>query len=87
MRRAGSTKIGSSTSASRVTCHDSVSITATDSTSWITFVTSPARVEVNARCAPMTSLFSRDTSAPVLVRVKNATGIRCTCPNTARRKS
>ena len=42
---------------------------------------------MNARWAPITSLFSRLTSAPVRVRVKNATGIRCTCPNTARRRS
>ena len=37
--------------------------------------------------APMTSLLSRLTSAPVRVRVKNATGIRCTCSKTARRRS
>ena len=33
-------------------------------------------VEVNARWAPITSLLSRDTSAPVWVRVKNASDIR-----------
>ena len=75
-RRAGMTKIGSSTSAISVTCHDSVSMTASDSASWITLVTSPDSVAVNVRCAPMTSLLSRETSAPVRVRVKNATGIR-----------
>ena len=37
-----------------------------------------ASVEVTADCAPITSLFSRLTSAPVRVRVKNATGIRWT---------
>ena len=36
------------------------------------------RVEVNARWAPITSLLSRETSAPVWVRVKNASDIRCT---------
>ena len=35
----------------------------------------------------MTSLFSRLTSAPVRVRVKNAIGIRCTWSNTAVRRS
>ena len=42
---------------------------------------------MNARWAPITSLLSRLTSAPVWVRVKNATGIRCTCSNTWRRRS
>ena len=70
-----------------MTCHASVIITATVSTSWMTLVTRPDSVEVNARCAPMTSLFSRLTSDPVRVRVKNATGIDCTCENTARRRS
>ena len=46
--------------------------------------TVPDRVDVNARCAPITSLFSRDTSAPVWVRVKNASDIRWTCANTGR---
>ena len=50
-------------------------------------LTTPDRVQVKARWAPITSLFSRLTSAPVRVRVKNATGIRCTWPNTARRRS
>ena len=62
-------------------------MTASDSASWITLVTRPDSVAVNVRCAPMTSLFSRETSAPVRVRVKNAIGIRCTCSNTARRRS
>ena len=38
-----------------------------------------ASVEVIADWAPITSLLSRLTSAPVRVRVKNAIGIRCTC--------
>ena len=38
-------------------------------------------VLVTACCAPMTSLFSRDCSEPVCVRVKNAIGIRCTWSN------
>ncbi len=87
IRRAGSTKTGSSTRASAVTCQDSVNITPSESASWMTLVTMPDSVEVNARCAPITSLLSRLTSAPVRVRVKNATGMRCTCSNTARRRS
>ena len=48
-----------------------------------------ASVEVIADCAPMTSLLSRLTSAPVRVRVrvKNATGIRWTWVYTALRRS
>ena len=49
--------------------------------------TTPDSVEVNACWAPRTSLLSRLTSAPVWVRVKNASGIRCTCSNTLVRMS
>jgi hypothetical protein len=69
---------GSSTSDSAVICHERVSITAAVSTSWMTLLTTPDSVLVNARWAPMTSLFSRLTSAPVWVREKNCTGMRCT---------
>ena len=68
-------------------CQDSVNITPAVSTSPITLETTPDSVEVNACCAPITSLFSRLTSAPVWVRVKNASGIRCTCSNTRVRRS
>ena len=86
-RRAGITNSGSSTSASSVICHDRPSITTSVSTSAMTLVTTPASADVNARWAPITSLFSRLTRAPVWVRVKNAIGIRCTCSNTWRRRS
>ena len=69
---------GSSTSDSAVICHESVSITAAVSTSWMTLLTTPDSVLVNARWAPSTSLFNRLTSAPVCVRVKNCNGMRCT---------
>ena len=49
--------------------------------------TTPARVEVSACCAPMMSPFSLLTSEPVCARVKNATGCRCTWPNTSVRRS
>ena len=45
------------------------------------------RVEVNARWAPITSLLSRLTSAPVWVRVKNASDRRWTWAKTAVRRS
>ena len=44
-------------------------------------------VEVSACCAPITSLFSLLTSEPVWARVKNASGCRCTWPNTCVRRS
>ncbi len=87
IRRAGITKIGSSTRASTVTCQANVIITATASVSWMTLDTTLASVDVIADWAPITSLLSLLTSAPVRVRVKNATGIRCTCAYTARRRS
>ncbi|CAM5565074.1 hypothetical protein SFUMM280S_08604 [Streptomyces fumanus] len=43
--------------------------------------------EVTARCAWMTSVLSRLTSAPVCARVKNASGWRWTCSNTWVRRS
>ena len=49
--------------------------------------TVPDRVEVNARWAPMTSLLSRETSAPVWVRVKNASDWRWTWAKTWVRRS
>ena len=55
--------------------------------STITFDTSEPSVPVTASCAPMTSLFRRLMSAPVCVRVKNATGMRCTLSNSATRRS
>ena len=77
-RRAGSTNTGSMSSDSTVIGQDSVNMTAAVSTSWITLLTTPDSVDVNACCAPMTSLLSRLTSAPVCVRVKNCSGMRCT---------
>lgn len=78
MRRAGTTNTGSSTRASSVICQDRVSMTARVSSRVTTLPTTPERVLLKARWAPITSLLSRLTSAPVRVRVKNATGMRCT---------
>ena len=55
-------------------------MTARASASWMTLLSTLASVEVIADWAPITSLLSRLTSAPVRVRVKKATGICCTCP-------
>ncbi len=52
-----------------------------------TLATTPESVSEKARCAPITSFPSRLTSAPVRVRVKKATGMRCTWSNTAVRRS
>ena len=49
--------------------------------------TTPDRVSEKARWAPRTSLLRRLTSAPVRVRMKNATGMVWTWSNTARRRS
>ena len=87
IRRAGSTNSGTITSDSRVICQERLNITPAVSTRPMTLETTPDSVEVNACCAPITSLFSRLTSAPVCVRVKKATGIRWTCSNTRERRS
>ena len=70
-----------------VTCQDRLNITDAVRTRPMTLATTPDRVEVNACWAPITSLFSRLTSAPVWVRVKNASDICCTCWNTLVRMS
>ncbi len=85
--RAGSRNTGSSRIATTVSCQDSTSIAPTTRIRLMMFDTTPDSVDVNACCAPITSLFSRETSAPVWVRVKNAIGIRWTCPNTLVRRS
>ncbi len=87
IRRAGTTKTGSSASASSVICQEIVSMTTSVSTSVTRLETTPESVLLKARCAPITSLLSLLTRAPVRVRVKKATGIRCTWSNTAVRRS
>ena len=84
---AGRMNSGISTSATSVTCQDSVIITISTSTSESTLATTDDSVLVRACCAPITSLFSRLTSEPVWVRVKNAIGWRWTCRKTSVRRS
>lgn len=87
IRRAGSTNTGSRTSASAVICQEMLSITARVRRRVTTLLTTPDKVLLKARWAPMTSLLRRLTSAPVRVRVKNAIGMRCTWSKTAVRRS
>jgi hypothetical protein len=87
IRRAGRTNSGINTNDSRVICQEIDNITASVRVNVTTFDTTPDSVSENARCAPITSLPRRLTNAPVRVRVKNATGIRCTWSNTAVRRS
>ena len=73
--------------ASRVICHDRRTITASVRTRAMTLVTTPDSAEVKARWAPMTSLLSRLTRAPVWVRVKKAIGIAARARTPRRRRS
>ncbi len=63
---------------SSVTCQLSASMVMPTTATAMMFETLSDSVEVKARCAPITSLLSRETSAPVCVRVKNASDWRCT---------
>ncbi len=74
-KRAGMRKTGRSTSATRVICHDRKNMAARVMATPITLPTTDEKVSVKACWAPRTSLFSRDTRAPVWVRVKKAIGI------------
>ncbi len=85
--RAGSTKIGKSTSAISVICQLSTNIAIRVITTLMAFPTTDESVLVNALWASSTSLLRRLTRAPVWVRVKNATGIRWKCAKTFVRMS
>ena len=85
--RAGKMNAGSRTRLSRVSCQDMLSIAASTNTMVSELLTTFCRVDVNACCAPSTSPLSRWTRAPVLARLKNASGMRCTWSNTSVRRS
>lgn len=59
-------------------CQDRLSITTRVSSRVTRLLKTSDSVLLKARWAPMTSLLRRLTSAPVRVRVKKATGMRCT---------
>ena len=86
MKRAGTRKIGTSSSASSVICQLIENSATRMSASCTRLETKPDRIEVKAVCAPMTSLLSRETRAPVCARVKKAIGWRSTCAKTSRRR-
>ena len=81
-QREVSSSTGNSARQSRVTCQLSASIVTPTTTTETALETVPDSVEVKARWAPMTSLLSRLTRAPVWVRVKNASDWRCTWAKT-----
>jgi len=85
--RAGTRKIGRSARTTSVIGHDSQNMAARVTATPITLLTTDEKVSVKACWAPRTSLFKRDTSAPVWVRVKKAMGILWTCSNTRVRMS
>ena len=78
IRRAGRRKTGKSNNAPTVICHDSANIAINASSRVTVLLMMPAKVSLNVRCAPMTSLLRRLTRAPVRVRLKNAIGMVCT---------
>ena len=86
-QREATSRTGNSSSGRRVTCQLRASIVIPTTITEMMLETVPDRVEVNALWAPITSLLSRLTSAPVWVRVKNASDWRCTWANTRVRRS
>ena len=86
-QRAGSRNSGNSTRAIRVICQDRNNMAMSVAVNVAALPTTLDSVEVNACWAPITSELSRDTSEPVWVRVKKATGWRWTWSNTAVRRS
>ena len=85
--RDATSRIGKSRRGNRVTCQLSASMVIPTTITEMMFETVPDSVDVNALWAPITSLLSRLTSAPVWVRVKNASDWRCTWANTLVRRS
>ena len=86
-RRVGMMNRGSRRIDITVTCQEIVTMTPTVSARDTKFDTIPDRVFENARWAPMTSVLSRETRAPVRVRLKKAIGIDWTWSYTAVRRS
>ena len=75
---AGIMNNGSRRSEATVICQDRTNIVPATITKLITLPTTPPKVDVNALCAPITSPFSLEISAPVWARVKNAIDCCCT---------
>jgi hypothetical protein len=86
-QRAGSRNTGSSTSDSRVICQERKNIATSVMLTPMMLPTTDEKVSVKACCAPITSLLSREMSAPVWVRVKKEMGISLMCANTLVRMS
>ena len=87
IHRAGRRNRGTSTSDRTVTCHESTNIAVSTMTTEMRLPSTPPRVDVKACWAPMTSLLSREMSAPVWARVKNATDWLWTWSYTSVRRS
>ncbi len=85
--RAGIRNSGRTAAANSVSRQSSLSMMARALTSVITFANRSMNVPVTARCAPITSLFSRDISSPVFVFVKNRSDMLCRWLNRAVRRS
>ena len=77
-RLVGRMNTGSRARAISVSRHSSRNIATSVVASTMELDTTDPSVPVNARWAPITSLFIRLMSDPVCTRVKNAIGIRCT---------
>ena len=86
-RRAGSTNSGRIATASRVSRHSSTNMAISVPVRVMMLDTTVPSVPVKARWAPITSLLSRLTRVPVWVRVKKASGMRCTWSNSLSRRS
>jgi hypothetical protein len=68
-------KTGRRIKATRVIFQERNNIATRTSRTLTKLLTTEDRMSVNACCAPRTSLFRRETSAPVWVRVKKAIGM------------
>ena len=83
----GSTNSGITTSATRLSCHDSQNIAATTRTRFSSTDRESDISVPTTRWASLMSSSRRETSAPVWVRVKNASGCRRICRKTLARSS
>lgn len=76
-RRLIQTKTGSSSSETTVSRQSRASMATTVATTEVRLETRDVAVEVTVACIPPMSLAIRDWTSPVRVRVKKASGIRC----------
>jgi len=86
-RQVRKTKMGTTPSASSVSCHESTSMAMTVLRIVTEFESTEEAVFVTTLCTPPTSFWSRDCRSPVRVAVKKRSDMDCRCSYSRLRRS